>query len=150
MPYQHQKDLNGCGIACIANLLDKPYDWVKKDFEKKFYTIEKGIKIFDIVNYLKTHKLEYKSRFFNQNKKHKSNKADAGKFSKIQNSITLIAKNEKYPIGHYLLRTGRGWVDPWYDFPSIHKVRAGIRKTLPADPWYVLYPRVDGLKQRSR
>lgn len=42
---RHQKDLNGCGIACLANLLDKSYDWVKKDFENKFYKIEKGIKV---------------------------------------------------------------------------------------------------------
>lgn len=134
---QHQKDLNGCGIACLANLLDKPYDTVKKDFEKKFYTIERGVKIFDIVNYLKTQKLEYKSKFFNHNK---FNKEEADKFSKIPGSITLIVKNEKYPIGHYLLRIKNGWVDPWFDLPSIDKVRAGVRKELPGDPWYVLYP----------
>ena len=44
---QHQKDINGCGIASMANLLDRDYDLVKKDFERKFYTIEKGVKIFD-------------------------------------------------------------------------------------------------------
>ena len=33
--FQHQKDLNGCGIACLANLLNKQYDAVKKDFESK-------------------------------------------------------------------------------------------------------------------
>lgn len=61
---QHQKDLNGCGIACLSNLLNKTYDWVKKDFDSKFYTIERGVKMFDRVNYLKTQKLEYKSKFF--------------------------------------------------------------------------------------
>jgi hypothetical protein len=137
---QHQKDLNGCGIACLANLLNKPYDWVKRDFENKFYTIERGVKIFDIVNYLKTHNLEYKSKFFNQNKKYEANKVEADKFSKIEHSITLIVKNKKYPIGHYLLRVKNGWIDPWYDFPSIHNVKAGTRKELPNNPWYVLYP----------
>ncbi len=140
MKPQHQKDLNGCGIACLANLLDKDYDIVKKDFEKKFYTIEKGTKMFDIVNYLKTQKLNYKSKFFNQNKKYKLNKVEADKFSRIPGSITLIAKNEKYPIGHYLLRTKNGWIDPWYDFPSIDNVKVGVRKELPGNPWYVLYP----------
>ncbi|MBP6859153.1 MAG: hypothetical protein KBC69_00815 [Candidatus Magasanikbacteria bacterium] len=137
---QHQKDINGCGIACLANLLNKSYDEVKKDFESKFYTIEKGIKIFDIVKYLKTHNLDYKSKFFNQNKRYKINLQEADKFSKIEGSITLIVKNTKYPIGHYLLRVKGGWVDPWYDFPSIDRVRAGVRKQLPNSPWYVLYP----------
>lgn len=137
---QHQKDLNGCGIACLSNLLDKPYDQIKRDFEKKFYTIEKGVKIFDIVNYLKTLNFEYRSKFFNQNKKYKFNKVEADKFSKIEGSITLIVKSKKYPIGHYLLRVKNGWVDPWHNLPSIDNVRAGIRKELPENPWYVLYP----------
>lgn len=138
--FQHQKDLNGCGIACLANLLDIPYDKVKRDFETKFYSIEDGVRIFDIVNYLKTRNLYYKSKFFNQNKRHLSSREDVDKFSKITGSITLIAKNEKYPIGHYLFRTKNGWVDPWLDFPIIDRVRAGIRKDLPGNPWYVLYP----------
>ncbi len=137
---QHQKDLNGCGIATLANLLNKNYDEIKKDFEKKFYTIERGINIADMVRYLKTKGLAYKSKFFNQNKKYKYNRAEGDKYSKIENSITLIAKSEKYPVGHYLLRTKNGWIDPWIDLPSIDNVRAGIRKTLPNDAWYVLYP----------
>lgn len=137
---QHQKDINGCGIACISNLLNKPYDSIKKDFENKFYTIEKGIKIFDIVKYLKTHHFDYASKFFNQNKKYKISVKEADRFSKIEGSITLIVKNNKYSIGHYLLRVRSGWVDPWYNFPSIDKVRAGVRKKLPNNPWYVLYP----------
>ena len=137
---QHQKDLNGCGIACLANLLNQPYDKIKQDFETKFYTIERGVKIFDIVNYLKTRKLNYKSKFFNQNKKYKFDKEEADKFSKILGSITLIVKSKKYPIGHYLLRTKKGWIDPWYNLPSIDNVHAGMRKELPNNPWYVLYP----------
>ena len=72
MTYQHQKDINGCGIACLAN--------------------------------------------------------------------TLITKSEKYPVGHYLLRTKNGWIDPWHNLPSIDNVQASIRKTLPTNTWYVIYP----------
>lgn len=137
--FKHQKDPNGCGIACLANLLNRPYDLIKKDFEKKFYTVERGTKMFDLVNYLKIQKLNYKSKFFNQNKKYKLNKKEASDYSKILGSITLIAKNEKYPIGHYLLRVKDGWVDPWYNLPNMN-IKAGLRKKLPGDPWYVLYP----------
>ncbi len=134
--YQHQKDLNGCGIACLANLLDIEYDIVKKDFEKKFYKINRGVNIADMVRYLETRGLKYKSKFFNRRN---FDKDEANKYSRLNNSITLIVKSEKYPAGHYLLRVEDGWVDPWYNLPSIDNVYAGVRKKLPNDPWYVLY-----------
>jgi len=139
--YQHQKDLNGCGLACLANLLNQPYDKVKKDFESKFYPIKNGIKIFDIVRYLETKGFFYKSKFFNQNPKHQKTTGEEEEFTKIVGSIILIVKNDAYPVGHYLLRVKNGWVDPWYNFPSIDNVHAGIRTKLPNNAWYVLYPR---------
>lgn len=139
MKYQHQKDINGCGIACLANLLDKPYDKVKQDFEKKFYPINKGIKVFDMVRYLNGLGAKYELKFFNKNPKH-FNKIEASKFSKIPNSFTLITKSSKYPVGHYLLRTKMGWVDSWINLPSIDNVKSGVRKSLPTNPWYVIYP----------
>ena len=135
--YQHQKDIDGCGIACLANLLGKDYNLIKKDFEKKFYPIDKGINIADMVRYLQTHKLNYTSKFFN---KKNYDALEASRYSKIENSITLIVKSEKYPVGHYLLRNKDGWVDPWYNLPSIDNVHAGLRKKLPNNPWYVLCP----------
>lgn len=135
--YQHQKDINGCGIACLANLLDKDYDLIKRDFEKNFYSIDKGINIADMVRYLKTHKLDYTSKFFN---KKNYNASQAGRYSRLENSITLIVKSEKYPVGHYFIRTKEGWIDSWYNLPSIDNVHAGLRKKLPNNPWYVLYP----------
>ena len=154
--YQHQKDMNGCGIACMANLLSVSYDEVKMDFENKFYKIDRGVNIADIVRYLDTKGLKYKSKFFKRtnslstsgklNRKilNEGNfnkiKEDMNKYSKLLGSITLIVKSDKYPIGHYLFRIKNGWVDPWLDLPSIDNVRAGVRDELPDDPWYVLYP----------
>lgn len=135
--YQHQKDLNGCGIACLANLLKKDYDVIKKDFEKKFYSIDKGINIADMVRYLKIHKHDYTSKFFNT-KTYDAH--EAKKYSTIEGSVTLIIKSKKYPVGHYLLRVKDGWVDSWYNLPSIDNVHARLRKNLPDNPWYVLYP----------
>jgi hypothetical protein len=135
--YQHQKDINGCGIACLANLLEEDYGAIKEDFETKFYPIKEGIKIFDMIRYLKIKNLNYASKFFN---KKGFDPAEANKFSKIKDSITLITKSEKYPMGYYFLRTKEGWVDTWYNFPSIDNVHAGVRNKLPENPWYVLYP----------
>ena len=143
--YQHQKDMNGCGIACMANLLSMSYDEVKMDFENKFYKIDKGVNIADIVRYLDAKGLKYKSKFFKRtNNNLQPEKVSSGverdKYSKLLGSITLIVKSDKYPIGHYLFRIKNGWVDPWIDLPSIDNVRAGVRDELPDDPWYVLYP----------
>lgn len=127
--YQHQHDLNGCGIACLANLLNEEYIDVRYDFEKLFYQIDKGIKVFDLVKFLSSKGYRYSNKFFNHNN---YNKSEAYKFANIINSITLIRKNDKYPVGHYLLRVENGWIDPWLNYPSIDNVHAGVRKELPA------------------
>jgi hypothetical protein len=93
-----------------------------------------------MVRYLAAKNLTYKSKFFNQNKKYEYNKIEGDKFSKIENSITVIYKSEKYPVGHYLLRKGNVWIDSWFNLPSIDNVHAGARKSLPGNAWYVLYP----------
>lgn len=134
--YIHQHDLNGCGVACLANLLDQGYEETKTEFEKHFYKIDRGIKVFDLVKFLHFKGLSYSSKFFNHNK---FNAKEADSFSRLPNSITLIRKNEKYPVGHYLLRVENGWIDPWINYPSIDNVHADLRKELPGDPWYVLY-----------
>lgn len=137
--YTHQHDINGCGIACLANLLNKDYQTVKKDFENKFYKIDRGIKVFDMANYLNDLGKNYKTKFFNTNKEF--TQKDFNSFSKIEGSITLIRKSNKYPVGHYLLRVKEGWVDSWFNLPSINNVYADVRKTLPEDPWYIVYPK---------
>jgi hypothetical protein len=136
----HQKDGYGCGLACLANLLKSDYDSVKKDWEKDFYKLEKATYVADVVKFLNSRGLNYKSKFFNQNKKYEYKKEEAKEFSKIENAIILIFKNEIYPAGHYLLRVKNGWVDPWFNYPSIDNVHAGIRKELPGNVWYVIYP----------
>lgn len=126
--YQHQKDGYGCGLACLANLLDLPYDKIKEGWEKDFYKLTTYTYVKDIKKFLNDRGLKYESKFFNQNKKYKYNKEEGDKYSQILGSITLIAKNEKYPTGHYLLRVKNGWVDPWFNLPSIDKVHAGVKK----------------------
>jgi hypothetical protein len=133
MKIQQQQDSNGCGIACLANLLNQPYKEVKREFEYDFYSIDSGIKIFDIMRYLEMKKLSYQCAFLNQNPKYHTKNQNKKTLSKIPGSITLIAKNSTYPVGHYLLRTSKGWIDPWYNFPDIHTPYAGIRRKLPGE-----------------
>lgn len=135
--FQHQHDLNGCGIACLANLIGMDYLDTRNDFETKFYKVDRGIKFSDLVKFLNSKGFSYSSKFFNHNK---YNREEAHKFALIKDSITLIRKNDRYPIGHYLLRSKNGWIDPWINYPSINNVHAGLRSELPGEPWYVIYP----------
>jgi hypothetical protein len=118
-------------------LLEKDYSQVLEKFERDFYQVTRGIKVFDLVKFINNTGLNYTNRFFNHND---YNKEEAVRFSMIPNSITLIRKNEKYPVGHYLLRIEGGWVDPWVNYPSINIVHAGVVAELPGEPWYVAYP----------
>ena len=134
--YQH--DINGCGIAVLANLLESDYSTIKSDFENFFYPINRGIKVFDVVKYLETKSFHYETKFINPKK---LSDEEGLNIAKTINSITLIRKSNKYPIGHYLLRTKEGWIDPWFNLPSIDNVHAGIREDLPNPAMYVILPK---------
>ena len=133
--YIHQHDINGCGIATIANLLQTTYEEVKQEFETKFYPITRGVKVTDITRFLKLKGLDYMVKHINEKKVSDS---DGVEMAKELNSIVLIRRNAKYPIGHYLLRVKDGWIDPWLNLPSINQVHAGLRNELPNPPMYII------------
>lgn len=135
MKYRHQHDLNGCGIACLANLLDTDYQIIKSEFELAFYKINRGVKVTDIVRYLATKNLKYKVTYINLKK---LSEVQIQTFIFQNNSIILLQRSDKYPIGHYLLRVETGWIDPWYNLPIIDNVYAQIRTELPGVPMYVI------------
>jgi hypothetical protein len=55
--------------------------------------------------------------------------------------IVLIARNDNYPVGHYLIRVKGGWMDSWINWPDIDSgAKAGLRKRLPGRPIYAISP----------
>jgi hypothetical protein len=52
-------------------------------------------------------------------------------------TIVFIGKTEVHPVGHYLLFTEKGWMDPWINFPRLN-AKAGFRKKLPGKPVYAI------------
>ena len=137
MNYQHQHDINGCGIATLANLFGLDYLTVKSEFEERFYSIKNGIKVTDVVKYLAFKGLKYKAKHVNLLK---ISASEAINLAKQNNSIVLIKRSEKYPIGHFFLRKDGFWIDPWYNLPSINNVHSGVRDSLPNLPMYVILP----------
>lgn len=127
-----QKDLYGCGAACIAFVVDKTYDQVARYFGRKKLSC-KGIRCKEIVKYL--NKLGYKAEYHYLK----------GKWRKMiykDNTIVLIKRSKKYPVGHYLVRYKIFWMDPWINLPKNQDIRyakAGFRKRLPGKPIYGIF-----------
>ncbi len=61
------------------------------------------------------------------------------KYNFPNNTIVHIKKSKKYPVGHYLCLTQKGWMDSWINFPRLN-ARAGFRKRLPGKPIYAIVP----------
>lgn len=59
-----------------------------------------------------------------------------------ENAIVLVARSNRYPVGHYLVRYDNRWMDPWINLPkdnSIKNAKSGFRKRLPGRPMYVFF-----------
>lgn len=116
-----QKSPMGCAVAATASFLGLDYDSTLKLFENgKVRHAVYGFFVYDIVKALKKENIIAKS--FNIKKRE----------MKFKLGDIVFSKNESDdPFGHYLLKTPKGWMDSWINFPSITPARAGYRKKLP-------------------
>jgi len=119
----------GCAIACIASLLNLSYRETRKLF-KGGETKERTTGFYnrDILKVLKKGGIVAKVHDFNKthNKKLKPG------------IIVFIERSNKYPDGHYLLKTKKGWMNPWINFPLINPAKAGFQKKLPGKIRWVI------------
>jgi hypothetical protein len=77
-------------------------------------------------------------------------KPDKAGFLKIPGTIVYVGRSDKYPLGHYLVRTSRGdWMNPWMNFPIIAPASSAFQKKLPGKPMYAIFPIDLGYKERS-
>lgn len=59
-------------------------------------------------------------------------------------TIVFIRRSSFYPVGHYLIRYNKFWMDPWINFlkeKEVKKAKAGFRKKLPGKPIYGIFLR---------
>ena len=119
----------GCAIACIASILGTSYKNVLKLFDKN-RAPTRGYYSNEIVSALRKKGLNYKyAKLTNKTKKYLE---DYG-------SIVFIKRSKKYPLGHYLLKTKRGWMNSWINFPNIKPAKSGFQKKLPGKAQWVIY-----------
>lgn len=115
-----QEAMMGCSVACVASVLKISY--------------QDSLALFYMGN-----KYHHLRGFYNRDIVHAL--SQAGKLYKTQKVINynyingdiVFARNSKYGSGHYLLKTNKGWMDPWINYPNIN-IRSGYRRRLPGRP----------------
>ena len=127
-----QEDSMGCGVACVAFVLGKSYKSTKANLIKnRQKALKQGYLCKELVDALKRGGLMYTYSYLKHVPKYKNL------------TIAFIKRNRKFPKGHYLVKTNRGWMDPWINLDLSSDVRrsiAGFRKRLPGKASYALVP----------
>lgn len=125
-----QEDPLGCGVACVAFMLNISYQSSLALFRRgKNKATKTGFYCKEIVKVLKNEGLHYEYKYIKNKIKKKMYKTG---------SIIFIKRSNNYPAGHYLCRVGNVWMDPWINFPDIER-KARFRRKLPEKPIYVIY-----------
>jgi hypothetical protein len=121
----------GCGIACIASILNIKYKNALRLFKNGEKRAEKIPDFYckEMIWILKNQGLNYEYKYVKNKIKKRIYQP---------NSIVFIKRTKKYKYGHYLIRINSRWMDPWINLPD-KNIRAGYRKRLPAKPIYVLF-----------
>ena len=118
-----------CGLACVASAANRAYRQVfKLANQKDAWT--RGYYCPDLVSLLKKMKMRYAYAPYSLKTR---------KYLQKKGTIVFIT-SKKMPYGHYLLRTPKGWMNSWINFPRITPAKAGFTKKLPGKPKWVIYP----------
>lgn len=125
-----QEDIMGCGIACVAYSLKKSYPTTKKMFSHPEYASTKGYSCKALINVLNKKAGKYK--FAKATEKNKSLLNKNG-------TIVLLEKSKKYPSGHYLIKTKKGWMNPWINLPKITPAKSAFQENLPGRAQWLIY-----------
>lgn len=123
----------GCGVACFAFVTNLTYKQAVQ-FLGREQSVKHGWRPSDLTSALNKYGLHYKNRYVR-----KSN--DDTLYP--DGTIILIERSEVYAVGHYLVRYGKRWMDPWINLPeddNISQAKSGFRNSLPGRAMYALIP----------
>ena len=126
-----QEHAMGCAVSCVAYLTKISYKKSLGLFPNPKLAAARGSYCSEITLALKKKKLIYKWIKISPKAKN---------LLKEKDIIVFIGKSEKYPLGHFLLKTNNGWMNPWVNFPCIAPAKAGFEKTLPGKAQWIIYP----------
>jgi ABC-type bacteriocin/lantibiotic exporter with double-glycine peptidase domain len=119
----------GCGLACVACVANVSYSKVLKRVKSNLAST-RGFYLKELVQALSKLGFNYVSgKLTEKTRKHLSR----------EGTIVFIKRSRKYPAGHYLARTKKGWMNPWINFPSIVPAKAGFHARLPGTAQWIIY-----------
>jgi hypothetical protein len=115
-----QEDKWGCGVACLASLLGISYQDAKQlaeaAKERGVNARPSGLELHDLARALRGEGIKVV--------------ADWAPAAIPNGSIAFVAGGRRYgEAGHYILRTPRGWMDPWYNLRKVKN--AEYREEIP-------------------
>ena len=125
-----QEESMGCGIACVASIIGKSYKDTKKFFDNPEFSASRGFYCRELIKVLNKRGLKYDFKKFKEDYKRKL---------KINGSVVFIKRSKEYPSGHYLVKTKKGWMNPWINFPNISPAKAGFQKKLVGQPQWIIF-----------
>lgn len=126
-----QENSLGCGIACVAYVCNTSYKTAKRKFFKGLGDSNNtGYLCKDMVKALSMAGKKYHYRYIKRKQKFK------------ENTIVFLRRSKRYPVGHYIVKTKNGWMDPWINFkvdnPNINEANSGFRRRLPEKAIYAI------------
>ncbi len=125
-----QRDSCGCGVACVASILNVPYRKALKLFGHS-RAAASGYYCPEICKALAEGGLSYGWQKLSPKN---------GRLLNRKGTIIFVAANERYPAGHYLVKMPKGYMNPWVNFPAMNPPKAGIVSRLPGKPSYICFP----------
>ena len=125
-----QKHGYGCAVSCVAFRISKSYSHAHKLYLKKDLAWLRGYYLKEVTQALA------KANFHYEYRKYKSKYKE---LLKQEGTIVFINPNKKYPSGHYLIRTSKGWMNSWINCPMISPVKSGFQRKLPGEVQFVLF-----------
>lgn len=112
-----QEHTAGCGVACVAFLLQKTYKETLDLFSIPSQAWGRGFLYNEIIDALRK-----------GGKNYVCNIMESHSFS--NGTIVYIDNPQVYYIGHYLVKWEKGWFDPWINYPIITPAMGGYRPCL--------------------
>ena len=122
----------GCGLACVAFVLRKPYRQLSAG-KLAAQASTQGFYCRQLREILEAYSWKGEWKYLKHRWKRKIY---------TENTIVFIKRSSLYPAGHYLVRHNGYWMDPWINFQiekDIRKSKSGYRKRLPGQPIYALF-----------
>ncbi len=129
-----QEHALGCAVACVAFRCGVPYKKAITLFKERSHAWTRGYYCEEVVYALKKAGFDYSFAAFEP-----LSFPDHREFLKSEGTIAFVEPSAIYPVGHYLIRHGGRWMNPWLNHPQLVPVEAGFQIKMPGRASYIVF-----------